>query len=71
MDSYSSYFRRSTYEPRFVLKQIADGFPNMSEQDRAMALEEACHALLACQRELDSVRLSIKALASDVGYEVS
>jgi hypothetical protein len=68
--SYSSYFRRGTYDPHFVLKQIAAGFPNMSEADRAMALEEACHALAASEQVLREVTRSVKKLAEQCGYEV-
>lgn len=34
------------YDPEWVLGQIKNGFPNMSEADRATALENACLALV-------------------------
>lgn len=47
MHDFGSRFQYpGLYDPEWVLGQIRGGFPNMSEADRAVALENACLALV-------------------------
>jgi hypothetical protein len=68
--SFRSRFTRSLYDPEWVLGQIKDGFPNMSDADKATALEEACHALIFERNTLSKVEDLTCKLAAEFGYEL-
>lgn len=47
MNNFGSRFEYpGLYDPEWVLGQIKNGFPNMSEAERAVALKNACLALV-------------------------
>jgi len=57
MHDFGSRFQYpGLYDPEWVLDQIKNGFPNMSDVDRATALENACRALVEISAELDKAK---------------
>lgn len=70
MRSFRSRFTRALYDPAWVLEQIASGYPDMSEADKATALEEACHAMLRKEDQRQKVDMLVRQIAAECGYEV-
>lgn len=66
MHDFGSRFQYpGLYDPEWVLVQIKDGFPNMSEADRATALENACRALVETSAELEKARRLAREIFGD------
>jgi hypothetical protein len=57
MHDFGSRFQYpGLYDPEWVLDQIKNGFPNMSDVDKATALKNACVALIEASSELEKAR---------------